>query len=275
MDNLMDSDFTGQPPSTLQPLLEPALAPSSATPPSMPSPDIKREHDSIDDFEHLDKDPSPAKETEKKVLGDFGDFMGDVRYDTQSFLDLERDKVGVDAPNFSATISPPQPSIVQECDEGNEFADSREELSPAPSEDSFEDSGAPDRSLPPSPAHVPFAASAPPPVAAPVLTPAPAPAPVVVPTPAPVPEPIVKPTPVPVSSPAPVPSPAPIKPPTSAPPPPPHASSKPQPVSSAKSSSVQSVKVGEALQSCLCEYICFKIIQYVVIVASIILSRLI
>lgn len=182
------------PPSTMDSPLHHADAPA---PPLVPAPSapMQREHDSIDDFEHLDRDASPPRaavtitapapaEADLLMLGaDPVPPKQDPVASVQSFLDTEREELVVSPAHVSPHIQ-----------DDPHFSDSREELSPAPSDDSLPDA-IENFVSPPSPAHVPdpipVREESPVPVPIPVPTPAPAPVQVPAPAPAPVPIPVV------------------------------------------------------------------------------------
>lgn len=179
-------------PSTMDSPVHHADAPA---PPLVPAPSapMQREHDSIDDFEHLDRDASPPRhggpapvaapapaEADLLMLGaDPVPHKQDPVSSVQSFLDTEREELVVSPAHVSPHVQ-----------DDPHFSDSREELSPAPSDDSLPDA-IENFVSPPSPAHVPVSVPEPAPVReeSPVPAPiqVPAPAPVQVPAPAPVP----------------------------------------------------------------------------------------
>lgn len=181
-----------------------------------PAAAMKRDQDSTDDFEHLDRE-GKRDEPEESPLHSA---QGAVRHATQSFLDMERDEF-VDSPRA--------PSVADKADHlADKFTDSESDADTA-GESPLHRPEPPAPVVPdPTPVLTP-APSAPPVASAPVIESKPEPKPesMAPPKPAPSPVPQVQLPPAPV--PAPVPEPEPVKPERKAPSPEPAPNdSKPQ-----------------------------------------------
>lgn len=180
------------------------LASGDSTQPTPPEPALKRDQDSTDDFEHLEREAKPE-----------GESPHHPRITTQSFLDMERD-VFVDTPRA--------PSVTDKMDHiADKFTDSESDADTAGESPLH-------RPAPAVPAHAAPASAPAPALLLDLLSdPLPAPVPAALPTPALVTLPAEKPAPAPAPAPAPTPAPASVTEPKAAPAPVPEPA-KPAPV---------------------------------------------
>lgn len=171
--------------------------------PAAPPPPMKREQDSTDDFEHLEREGRRDEAGESPLHS-----APAARLASQNFLDMERDEF-VDQPRAPSAADKLADQLADKFTDSESDADAGE--SPL------------HRPAPPPPASQPDPTPVLAPAPAPVPTPAPAPAPVPVATPAPEPAPVARPEPVappkvepaasapaPASVPAPAPKPEPV-----------------------------------------------------------------
>ncbi|CAK1601440.1 unnamed protein product [Parnassius mnemosyne] len=154
------------------------LASGDIAPAAEVAPALKREQDSTDDFEHLDRESKRDEAGESPIHQ-----HGAARTATQSFLDMERDELFVDTPRA--------PSVTEKQADhfADKFTDSESEADTA-GESPLHRPGPPQQksNAPPETSIVvPQPAYEPTPTPAPTATPLPTPAPAPVPTPSPVP----------------------------------------------------------------------------------------